>query len=388
MAEILVIDNNNCINELLKEILTGDGHQVTSAQTGMAAISLLEQKIFDIAFIDLGLPDISGLSILKKINQLSQNTIPIVISGSSDFNTVVSALREKAYDYLLKPFDIDEVSRVANAAIAERKKILETGPGKNSNAANPPISSTIKILAVVFSVFGIGASFLAGLTIQSQVFGASSGLPFTGIEQRIFLAISLCCCWAIMLLKDSEEGTFARKGNYLGRDALDLGISYTIFAAVLFFVFPLANCRAAILMGYGLGLAVITLNREILIPWLAKKTQIKQEGSKNIVIVGTGIQADRLTITLQKQFGPGNVKSISSSDWRDNQTTNIYNMSAPRLHDGLLSVASRDKNELYLEGNSINGDELNRIVNNFAGKRVIINLTEKAAVEESHPVTF
>jgi hypothetical protein len=72
----------------------------------------------------------------------------------------------------------------------------------------------------------------------------------------------------------------------------------------------------------------------------------------------------------------------------DNQTTNIYNMSAPRLHDGLLSVASRDKNELYLEGNSINGDELNRIVNNFAGKRVIINLTEKAAVEESHPVTF
>lgn len=109
MLEILLIDDEPELLELLEEQLSDAGHNVRTAVDGAAGAESLDRQVFDIVICDVRLPRVDGLTLFRRIRKESPHTEVILMTAYSDVGQAVSALKEGAYDYLTKPFDIDEL---------------------------------------------------------------------------------------------------------------------------------------------------------------------------------------------------------------------------------------------------------------------------------------
>ena len=107
---ILVIDDEETICNLLKDVLTEKGYTIATARDGKAGLKLLQEMSFHTAIVDLKLPDIDGIEILRRISKLDMPNPTIVLTGYPSFETAQEALRLGAYDYITKPFNLDELS--------------------------------------------------------------------------------------------------------------------------------------------------------------------------------------------------------------------------------------------------------------------------------------
>ena len=127
---ILVIDDERSMRELLDIMLSKEGYDITCAESGRKAISLLEKKDYDLLLCDIKLGDISGIDVLRVAKKKNQKTVVIMISAYASTETAVEAMNEGAYDYVPKPFDNSELKEtIANAlelkTIEQEKKILD-----------------------------------------------------------------------------------------------------------------------------------------------------------------------------------------------------------------------------------------------------------------------
>jgi len=114
---ILVVDDELSMREFLEVLLERDGYQVSSAENGRSAISLLETMDFDLLLCDIRLGDITGLEVLRAAKQKNPNTIVIMISAYATTETAVEAMNIGAYDYVPKPFDKDELRQTIAKAL-------------------------------------------------------------------------------------------------------------------------------------------------------------------------------------------------------------------------------------------------------------------------------
>jgi len=115
-ARILVVDDELSMREFLEVLLQRQGYQVTCAESGRKAVSLLETTDFDLLLCDIRLGDITGLDVLRAAKRKNPNTVVIMISAYATTETAVEAMNAGAYDYVPKPFDKDElVQTLANA---------------------------------------------------------------------------------------------------------------------------------------------------------------------------------------------------------------------------------------------------------------------------------
>ncbi len=127
---ILVIDDEQSMRELLDVMLSKEGYEVTCAENGRKAISLLEKKDFDLLLCDIRLGDMTGIDVLRESKKKNKNTIVIMISAYASTGTAVEAMNEGAYDYVPKPFDTDELKQtIANAlqlkTLEQEKKLID-----------------------------------------------------------------------------------------------------------------------------------------------------------------------------------------------------------------------------------------------------------------------
>ncbi|MCP4107712.1 MAG: sigma-54-dependent Fis family transcriptional regulator [Desulfobacteraceae bacterium] len=127
---ILIVDDELSMREVLKLIMKREGYEVSCAENGRKAISVIEKKHFDLLLCDIRLGDIEGIEVLKAAKKHNQNTVVIMISAYATAETAVEAMNKGAYDYLPKPFDNDElILAVAKGlevkTIAGEKKILD-----------------------------------------------------------------------------------------------------------------------------------------------------------------------------------------------------------------------------------------------------------------------
>jgi len=109
VLEILLIDDEPELRELLREQLAEAGHRVRVAVDGAEGAEHLERQVFDVVICDVRLPKADGLSLFRRIRKDSPLTDVILMTAYSEVGQAVSALKEGAYDYLTKPFDIDEL---------------------------------------------------------------------------------------------------------------------------------------------------------------------------------------------------------------------------------------------------------------------------------------
>ncbi len=156
MPEILVVDDEPGIRELMREILEEEGYDVRAAENGAAARAALDAKVPDLVLLDIWMPDVDGVTLLKEWKTQGRLTMPVVMmSGHGTVHTAVEATRLGAFDYLEKPVAYKQLLEAVRKAMETRR-------------ATPITSGTLEYL-------GSGEA-IKRLT-QRLGLAASAGLP-------------------------------------------------------------------------------------------------------------------------------------------------------------------------------------------------------------------
>lgn len=107
--KVLVIDDESVICDACHMVLSEKGHMVDRCMTGKTGLHTIEQGTYDVILLDMKLPDIDGMEILKTIRERMPATCVIVMTGYSTMSNAVEAMKLGAADYLAKPFTDDEL---------------------------------------------------------------------------------------------------------------------------------------------------------------------------------------------------------------------------------------------------------------------------------------
>ncbi|MBI4241196.1 MAG: sigma-54-dependent Fis family transcriptional regulator [Candidatus Rokubacteria bacterium] len=117
---VLVIDDQEEIRNLLAEALTQWGYQAATAATGAQAIELVQGQLFDAAFLDIRMPEMDGLELLREIKRHDSAVAVVMMTGYPTISTAVEALKEGAYDYLAKPLILEELHHLMSRVMERR----------------------------------------------------------------------------------------------------------------------------------------------------------------------------------------------------------------------------------------------------------------------------
>ena len=120
-GKILIVEDEKSMREVLGILLEGEGYDVTLATGGIDGISLLNKDIFDMVITDINMPKVNGFEILKKVRETSPDTLVIMITAFGTTESAIEAMQLGAYDYIHKPFKIDEIRLVVKKALEKRK---------------------------------------------------------------------------------------------------------------------------------------------------------------------------------------------------------------------------------------------------------------------------
>lgn len=121
-ARILVVDDERSMQEFLEICFRRDGYDVETAGDVDAALAILESEDFDVVVSDLQMPGKSGLDLLRAVREASPETAVVLVTAFATTETAIEAMKEGAYDYVTKPFKVDEIRLVVEKAL--EKKLL------------------------------------------------------------------------------------------------------------------------------------------------------------------------------------------------------------------------------------------------------------------------
>ena len=119
-SNILMVDDERQLCDSLACLLRAKNYAVETANNGSEAIALLSRNTFDLAILDLHLPDMLGVDIISEIKSQSKDTEVVIITGEADIESALASLKNGAYDYLRKPFEFEELLNTAEHAIEQK----------------------------------------------------------------------------------------------------------------------------------------------------------------------------------------------------------------------------------------------------------------------------
>jgi DNA-binding NtrC family response regulator len=144
--DLLVVDDEPQMLIAVNETLRRRGYSVTTAGSGIEALRRLREKYYQLVITDMRMPEVSGLDLLRKVKNLAPQTPVILLTAYGTVQNAVEAMREGAFDYLLKPFSSESLENVVRRA-------LESAPRKNEKASHtiitqdPGFSRTLEMAA-------------------------------------------------------------------------------------------------------------------------------------------------------------------------------------------------------------------------------------------------
>jgi len=121
-ASILIVDDNEGILETLSAILEEKGYRTDIAKNGREAIEKSKTNFYNVALLDIRLPDIEGTELLTKIEETSPRMIKIMITGYASLENAVKALNLGADAYIMKPVDPENLLKVINEKLKEQRE--------------------------------------------------------------------------------------------------------------------------------------------------------------------------------------------------------------------------------------------------------------------------
>src|SRR2546425_7116222 len=157
--KILIVDDDEGVRQVLGQSLHDAGHRVSSAESGEKAIATVREDAFDLVILDMVLPRVDGMEVLKEITTLRPELPVIMITGYASVETAIKAMKMGAVDYIVKPFRMEEVELVVGKALERShlrrenvylRRQLETNFGIGGLAGNSPAMK--KVLSLIEQV--------------------------------------------------------------------------------------------------------------------------------------------------------------------------------------------------------------------------------------------
>lgn len=198
MAEILIVDDDQGMRELLEIMLTREGYSVSTASDASKALARCHKERFDLIITDLKMPKMDGISFLRKVKDIAPETLVILITAYASGETAVTAMKEGAYDYIEKDFQIDELKRIICNAMSNKGvkrsdalflKQVEEAVGFGNMIGNSremlKVYSTIKKIADTSATVLILGESGTGKELAARAIHENSsrkGLPFMVIN--------------------------------------------------------------------------------------------------------------------------------------------------------------------------------------------------------------
>lgn len=122
---ILVVDDEPSVRDALSKWFKFDGYRVDTAGDANSALQKLQEGPWDIVLMDIKMPGIDGLELQRRVKQIDKNIITIIITAFAAVDTSIQALKEGAFDYIVKPVDPDDMSHLIRNAVEQRRLLSE-----------------------------------------------------------------------------------------------------------------------------------------------------------------------------------------------------------------------------------------------------------------------
>ncbi|MBP1653973.1 MAG: sigma-54 dependent DNA-binding response regulator, partial [Bacteroidetes bacterium] len=117
-SNLLIVDDEEALRTILESELTdSDEFVVDTAVDGGEAINRIQAKVYDVILLDVRMPRVSGIEVLKFVQEYSPTTQVIILTNYADVKTAIQTIKLGAYDFLAKPYDIDELYNTIHRAI-------------------------------------------------------------------------------------------------------------------------------------------------------------------------------------------------------------------------------------------------------------------------------
>jgi DNA-binding NtrC family response regulator len=121
IASVLIVDDDADVRRMLSSILEDDSYSVEAVDNGRDAIKTCERLPFDVALVDINLPDVKGTELLHQLKRIQPRMVNIIITGDPSVENAVKALYEKADGFITKPFDPQELLDTVRRLISEKR---------------------------------------------------------------------------------------------------------------------------------------------------------------------------------------------------------------------------------------------------------------------------
>ena len=165
--KILIVDDNNTLLESLKLYFEEKGYSVFTDTYGRSAIEKIKKKKPDIGIIDIRLPDVNGLDVLKEGLNISPNTKFITITAFQDMETTVKAIKLGAYEYIHKPIDINELNNIVEKALSDTEDYHYVTVHEEEFKENTIIGKS-KCMQEIFKLIGLLSEVKTNVLITGE----------------------------------------------------------------------------------------------------------------------------------------------------------------------------------------------------------------------------
>src|SRR5262249_41545182 len=122
---ILVVDDEKVIRDMLADFLGMEGYIVRTAEDGTSALGELTKNHFDLVISDLKMPKMGGIALLDEIGKIAPDALTVIMTGFGTVETAIDAMKRGAYDYVLKPFKVEEVIHIVQRGLEKQRLAAE-----------------------------------------------------------------------------------------------------------------------------------------------------------------------------------------------------------------------------------------------------------------------
>jgi DNA-binding response OmpR family regulator len=118
---ILIVDDERVIREILSDFLSLEGYVVRTVEDGAEALRELQRRSYNLVISDLKMPNMGGLELIEKITAMSLPVLTVIMTGFGTVETAIEAMKKGAYDYILKPFKVEEVVHIVQRGLDRQR---------------------------------------------------------------------------------------------------------------------------------------------------------------------------------------------------------------------------------------------------------------------------
>lgn len=120
LVSVLVVDDDTGVRDMLSSVLNDEGYVVEAVENGKKAIKACEKLFFDVALIDVELPDMKGTELLARLKKMRPKMVRIIITGHPSLDSAMKAVNERADGYVLKPIEVTELLEKIRKLLTEK----------------------------------------------------------------------------------------------------------------------------------------------------------------------------------------------------------------------------------------------------------------------------